>query len=332
MFLAFFLSLLLTGGSSFFSSATTQASGNTIAGHVMDSSRRPLQDMWVELLDDVETRLARVKTDGGGRYIFSRLSPGNYQVRVLTSGTNFISQQARVELIVVAAVAGSGRAYEEVSFTLKTPDEDKSPKKGGGGTVFSQNVPVEAQKLYEGALEKLSLGGVDEGILGLKQAIDSFPNYYLALERLGMEYIKQNQHTQAQETLNKALKVNPKGHMSLHSLGVAQYNLKNIPGAIESLKSAVALSPTSVNSQFWLGIVLFRSGKTSEAEAPLKRAYELGGKQVPDVHMYLAQIYSNTKRYKEAADELELFLKETDAKDSEKIKGLIQQLRTKAGQ
>lgn len=329
MFLTFLLTLLLAGSSSF-SSATLQT-GNTIAGHVMDSSRRPLADIYVELLDDVDTRLARVKTDGGGRYVFSRLQPGTFHVRVVTVGTTFVSQTARIDLIVVSAAPGSGRAYEEVSFTLKTVDEGKSPQKSGNsGTVFSQNVPAESQKLYEGALEKLTSGSLTEGMDGLKQAIDSFPNYYLALERLGMEYVKQSQHAQAQETLNKALKVNPKGHMSLHTLGVAQYNLKNFPGAVESLQRAVALSPSSVNSQFWLGIVLFRGGKINEAETPLKRAYELGGKQVADVHMYLAQVYSNTKRYKEAADELELFLKETDAKDSERIQGLIKQLREKA--
>src|SRR5262249_5324705 len=123
-----------------------------------------------------------------------------------------------------------------------------------------------------------------------------------------------------------------KGNMSWYALGVAQYNLKNLNEAQESLMRSVTLAPNSANSQFWYGIVLFRSGKMKEAESPLKKAYELGGKQVADVHMYLAQIYSNSKRYREAADELELFLKETDARDSEKIKGLIQQLRAKAGQ
>jgi tetratricopeptide (TPR) repeat protein len=331
MFLTVFLALFLAGSSS--SPGVTMQANSTIAGHVMDNSRRPLADLYVELLDDVDSRLRRVRTDGSGRYIFSGLSRGNYQVRVLTGGTNYVSQTARVELIVVSASPNSGRTYEDVSFVLKTVDEGKSPKKtASAGTVFSQNVPAEAQKLYDSALEKFTSGGTNEGIAELKQAIDSFPNYYLALERLGMEYVKQSQYTQAQEILSKAIKVNPKGQMSQHSLGVTQYNLKNIDGAVESLQRAVALSPTSVNSQFWLGIVLFRSGKISDAEMPLKRAYELGGKQVPDVHMYLAQIYSDTKRYKEAADELELFLKETEAKDSGKIRELIQKLRDKANQ
>jgi cytochrome c-type biogenesis protein CcmH/NrfG len=330
MFLSIIFALLLTASPGV--SAPYMQNGSSIAGNITDSSRRPLADIWVELLDEVDSRLARVKTDGGGRYIFNRLSRGNYQVRVMTSGTNYVGQTQRIELVVISASAGSGRAYEEVHFVLKTVDESKPGyKSGSGGTVFSQNIPAEAQKLYDEAIEKLGRNAT-EGIETLKQAIAAFPNYYLAHERLGMEYIKQNQFTQAEEILGKAIKINPKGQMSLHSLGVAQYNLKNMPAAEASLQQAVNLSPNSVNSQFWFGIVLFRGGKIKEAETPLKRAYELGGKQVPDVHMYLAQIYSNTKRYKEAADELEIFLKETDAKDSERIKGIIKTLREKAGQ
>jgi Tfp pilus assembly protein PilF len=332
MFLSFILALVLGVGASA-PSAAAQASGSTIAGTIMDSGRRPIADMWVELLDEVDSRLKRVKTDGNGKYIFTGLSRGNYQVRPVTSGTNFVSQTQRVELIVVSASAGSGRAYEEVPFTLKTNDEVKSPgRPANSGTVFSQNIPAEAQKLYDEAMEKLNAKNTDEGLKVLKQAIEAFPNYYLAHERLGMEYVKLEQFDVAQEILGKALKINPKGQMSLHTLGVAQYRLKNLPAAEQSLQQAVSISPNSVNSQFWLGIVLFRNGKIKEAETPLKRAAELGGKQIPDVHMYLAQVYSNTKRYKEAADELELFLKDTDAKDSEKIRGLIKTLREKAAQ
>ena len=330
MFSIIFLAFALAFNSLF---PATGQTGSTIAGFIFDSQRRPLADLYVELLTDTDSTLMRTRTDGAGRYAFSRLSRGNYQIRVVTAGTNYVSQTQRIELIVVSASAGSGRAYEEVSFVLKTIDEVNAKKTSSTGIVFSQNVPAEAQRLYEDAVEKLKSENTNEGIDELKKAIETFPDFYLALERLGAEYVRQRDYAQAQEILSKALKINPKGQMSFHSLGVAQYNLKNLPAAVESLQRAVSLGPNSINSQFWLGIVLFRSGKFSEAETPLKRAYDLGGKQVVDVHMYLAQVYSNTKRYKQAADELELFLKEMpDAKDTDKIKQLIQQLRAKAAQ
>ncbi len=336
MFLVFVLYLSL-GLVSPFSAVTAQNTGSSIGGNIMDTSRRPVSNIYIELRDDLESVLQRVRTDSSGRYTFNRLSRGNYYVRVVTAGTNFVSQSVRVELVVVSGVAGSGRTYEEVNLTLKTTDEEKGVRSKPvtpAGTVFSQNIPDEARKLYEDAVDQLDTKNNPQGGMeGLQKAVASFADYFAALERLGAEYVKRGQYAQAQETLAKAVKVNPKGNMSWYALGVAQYNQKNLMEAQESLLRSVTLAPNSAHAQFWYGVALFRGGKVQEAEPTFKKAYELGGKQIPaDVHMYLAQIYSNSKRYKEAADELELFLKETDARDSEKIKGLIQQLRSKAGQ
>ena len=53
--------------------------------------------------------------------------------------------------------------------------------------------------------------------------------------------------------------------------------------------------------------------------------------KVPDAHWQLALLFNQLKRFKEAADELELFLKaQPDARDADKIKKLIQQLRQKS--
>jgi tetratricopeptide (TPR) repeat protein len=321
------------------STAQAQVGGssnsNSIGGHITDMARNPVSNLYLELLDDVNSVIARARTDGAGRYLFNGLSQGTFQIRVVTAGTNYVSQTARVELISVSA-NGRGRVYEEKSFVLKTVDDEKGAIPGAtNALVFRQDVPEAALKVYEDAVRKLdsSPQAPDTGIEGLKKAIEMFPTYYNALERLGSEYVKLAQYAQAIEILNKAIEVNSKGFMSFYALGVAQYNLKQMDSAIQSLKQSVALAPNSANSHLWLGIALFRSGKTAEAEEPLKRAYQLAGKQVPDVHMYLAQLYSNTKRYKEAADELELFLKEVpNAKNAEQLKGLVKSLREKAKQ
>jgi tetratricopeptide (TPR) repeat protein len=337
----FFAAILLVIGLSVPASAQTSGAGaggrnaHSIGGFIQDVSRRPVSNLYVELMDDVNSVIGRARTDGTGRYVFNGLSQGTFQVRVVTAGTNFVSQTARVELISFSA-NGGGRVYEEKSFYLKTVDEEKGSLSAAANTVvYRQDVPDAALKVYEEAIRKLDdPQNFDAGVEGLKKAIELFPTYYMALERLGSEYVKKNQFAPAMELLNKAIEVNPKGFMSLYALGIAQYNLKQMDNAVDSLKKSVALAPNSANSQLWLGIALFRSGKQAEAEEPLKRAYQLAGKQVPDVHMYLAQIYSNLKptpKYKEAADELELFLKEVpDAKNAEQLKGIIKSLREKA--
>jgi Flp pilus assembly protein TadD len=309
------------------SSGSSLMSGGSISGIVTDASRRPLNNIQIELLDVNERIISRARTQSGGRYTVGGLPQGDYYVRVNTLGTDYTPFSVRVQLYSIG-VTNSGRAYEEVNITLK-------PKAGssaaGGSPVFAQEVPEPARKLYEAAVIKLDGGKEGEaGVQGLKQALDAFPTYYMALERLGSEYVKLKQYPQAVEVLTKAVEVNPKGSMSYNALGQAHFYLKQPDKAIESLNRAVAISPDSINGQLWLGIVLTRSGKHAEAEAPLKKALQLGGNQIPDVHMYLAQVYSNTKRYKEAADELEIFLKVDPNANKEQINGLIKQLREKA--
>jgi tetratricopeptide (TPR) repeat protein len=223
-----------------------------------------------------------------------------------------------------------------VDFTLKSRDEVKaSSRPTSAATVFAQNVPEFARAAYEQAIENLDKkNDAEQGIADLKKAIGLFPTYYLALERLGAEYLRLQQYESAVQTLNKAIGVNPKGPSSFYARGVAQYYLKQMPEAIKSLRYSMSLAPDSPNAAFlemYLGMALLKSGKTEEAETHLRQAHVKGGKLLPDVHMHLAQIYSNGKRYKDAADELELFLTEIpDARDAERIKEIIKQLRAKA--
>ena len=120
------------------------------------------------------------------------------------------------------------------------------------------------------------------------------------------------------------------GLIRVVSLGSDQYNLKQLPDAIESLRRAVSLNNKSINANLYLGTLLRHSGQLDEAETYLKQANFLAAAKVPDAHWQLALLFNQLKRFKEAADELELFLKvQPDARDADKIK-LIQQLRQKS--
>jgi hypothetical protein len=74
-----------------------QSNSNTISGHVSDAGRAPLPDLRVELLNEVDTVIQTVKTNGSGLFVFRKLSDGTFQVRVQTAGTNYVSQTKRVD-------------------------------------------------------------------------------------------------------------------------------------------------------------------------------------------------------------------------------------------
>lgn len=316
------------------SSASFQQNRNAINGVITDTSNRPLNRIRVELLDEVEMAITQTYTDTTGRYSFKGLSTGTFTVKAHSDGTH-LGQSVRVSLY--AARVGGGAHYEQLDIVLKTRNEAKgNPVPTNSGPAFAQEAPENARKAYEQAVKQLENNKQSaQGIDSLKEAIKLFPTYFLALERLGVEYVKLQQYEPAHATLTKAIEVNPNGASCRYALGVSQFYLQKLPEAIESLRRALQLAPDSPNAalaHFYLGLAYWNSGKAGDAEPHLKKAYQLGGSSIPpDIHMHLAKYYSDNKRYKEAADELELFLKHaSDARDAEKIRALIKQLRAKA--
>jgi tetratricopeptide (TPR) repeat protein len=197
-----------------------------------------------------------------------------------------------------------------------------------GGAVFVQEVPQVAQKEFDRGSDLLKNDRQKEGVESLKKAIDMFPSYFAALELLGMEYVKQQEYEPAIRVLTKAVEVNRRAYQSLYGLSVAQQSLKQLPQAVESMRRAITLNPGSVNANLWMGMLLRQSARLDEAETYLKQAKKLAESKSPDAHWQLALLFNDLKRYREAADELELFLKvQPDSKDTELIKKLIQRLR-----
>ena len=300
-----------------------QQNGNSISGHVSDNQRSPIADLRVELLNEVDTVIQTSKTDGSGLFVFRKLSDGTFQVRVQASGTSYVGQTKRVEL---SRPSGFGVAFEEVDFVLSKPRNASSSSKPG--VVFAQEVPDQARKQYLKAAELLQKEHREEAVAALNRAIEIYPQYFDALEMLGSERVKQQEYELAVPPLMKAVEINARAYPSWYALGVAQYNLKQLPAAVEALRRAASLNEKSINANLWLGTVLRQTGRLDEAETYLKRANLLADAKVADAHWQLALLFNQLKRFREAADELELFLKvQPDARDADKIRKLIQRLR-----
>lgn len=309
----------------------TPQGGNSISGHVFGESRRPVADVYIELLDEVYTSIGRAKTNSTGFYTFGGLSQGTFKVRVMPYGTDYMEQTQEVTIQNISVVQGGGHDTAQLDFYLKLRENANSGPFAAPGAIFVQEVPAEAKKKYEEGIAFLRDKKEKEGFESLKRSIELFPTYYLALDRLGTEYVARGYYEAGYILLTKATEINSRGFSSVFGLGVAQYNLKRTDDAIVNLKNATTLYNKSVNAHLWLGIALKRASKLDQAEASFKRANELSKGKAPEVHWQMAKLYSEQNRYKEAADSLELFLKyQTDSQDSEKIKKLIQQLRAKA--
>jgi tetratricopeptide (TPR) repeat protein len=164
----------------------------------------------------------------------------------------------------------------------------------------------------------------------LKRSLEIFSDYFLALDRLGNEYVVRGHYEAAYVLLTKALVVNKRSHSSTMGLGLALFRLRQIDLAIGHFRSAVELEPASANGHLWLGTALHSKKKNSEALQSLIKADDLNKGASAEVHWQLARVYKDLNRFDKSADELELFLKfDPEAKNAAEVRQAIEALRKK---
>ena len=304
-----------------------------ISGTIFDRAHNPLADIDVELLDEYYRMRSRQKTQSSGRYEFSGLNSGTYYVRVYAFRYDLNDETHEVQVAAVSAIPGQ----QGTSFNLE--DFYLQPKKGGIReaeltVVFTQEVPKEAEQTYKKAIDDLSKKKADEGFAGLQRAIELFPTYYQALQRLGTELFLRRQYLPAAQAFIKAAEVNPKSAMPFYNAGYALYMLgdKYYKSSLTALEAAVNLAPASSTVLLLIGTVERKMGKETAAEKHLLQAKKNSPTKVPEIHRELAQLYDSMGRYKDAADELEDYMKASKMsdEDSTKTKKVIADLRAKS--
>ena len=333
-----FLKLVVVTSSIVFFLSLVQSisAANTIGGFIFDRARIPLADIDVELLDEYYRVLpnGRQKTSSGGRYEFSGLNDGNYTVRVYAFRYDLEDQSQYVEIKSVSSIPGqSGSSYNPLDFYLQ-------PKKGGLrdselSVIFAQDVPKAAEQAYKRALDDFGKKHNDEGFSGLQQALTLFPTYYNALARYGQELFIRKQYSAATQVFMTAAEVNPKSAVPFYNAGYALSKMgdKYAKNAKIALDQALTLAPLSTSVLLLLGTVERHLGKLEDAEKHLLLAKKLSPTRVAEIQKELAQLYANDlKKYKEAADELEQYVKASKLSDEDnaKTKRLIADLRQKA--
>lgn len=312
---------------------------NSISGHIFDSQRTPVPQINVELSDEFSRTISRSRTDNSGRYLFSNVRAGRYIVKVITYDTNFEEQNQEVEIYNMTRQLPNG-GFTTSGFDNAVADfymrvqRNSSVESKAPGTVFVQEVPAPARKAYDEALAALDKQDANQGIIKLQEAVTIFPTYYQALEKLGVEQVKQKNYAAAQPPLMKAVEINPRSYSGWYTLGYSYFAQNNFPETVNSLNKSIELNNSSVESLLLLGVALRYSKQFEEAEKRLLQAKKAAKKPIPDIHWNLALLYNyNLKKYGKAADELELYLKSSPKlAEKDSISKLIKQLREKERQ
>jgi tetratricopeptide (TPR) repeat protein len=319
---------------------SAHAGSSTISGTVYDKARNPIADLDVELLDEYHRSVmgstggGRQRTSSSGRYEFGGLNNGRYYVKVWAFRYDLEDEEHEVVLSAVSGIPGQqGSDFRIEDFYLQ-------PKRGGLrdaelSVIFAQSVPKDAEKAYKQAVEDLSKKRADQGFVGLQTALTIFPQYYAALMRYGQELMAKEQYTAATQIFMSAAEVNQKAALPYYYAANCLVKLggKYLKNANIALDQALVLAPASTPVLLLAGTVERKLGKFAEAEKHLLQAKKLSPNRVPEIQKELSQLYANDlKKYKEAADEFEQYVKASKLNEQEeaKAKQTLADLRAKA--
>ncbi len=310
----------------------------TIDGRIKTEDGRRPEHARVYLLDNMYAEKQMQFVSADGHFVFKFGSRENYYVKV---DAGELGYEPQTVLVQTGNSPYGGYEVIPVNILLKLREVGKEGRAGvpsgarGGGLTFAQPVPGPAREAYDKASKSLEKNDAAAAVKELKNALDAFPDYFDALEALGMELVRQRDFPAALPVLRHAVQVNDKAWRSHYALGVALVESQQRAEGLSELRRSIEINPDSLNTHMRLGLELGKDPNTQgDGIKELEKVKSLAGKNVPaDTYFYLASLYSKQKQYKEAADALESYLAavpQADEAQKAQYRKAIQQLREKA--
>jgi tetratricopeptide (TPR) repeat protein len=270
-------------------------------------------------------------SDSVGNFEFRSLATNNYRIVVPSDGFTFESAQENVEVSGPISRTYNVQIYlrEKVSNTNSTKDKMIS------AAEFTQDVPKAAKKSFEQGLKKMKDGKPGEAEQQFQDALKTFPEYVLALNKLGEAYIAQEKFPEAQQEFEKAISISSKYPVAYINLGILMTRLKRYDAAIESLDSALRLNESFPMAHLYLGVAWLEktpqdAGNLDKAEKSFNKALALGGNEMANAHKYIFNIYIRRKQMDKAAAALEAYLEAMpNAPDAPAVKQMLEKVKAR---
>jgi Tfp pilus assembly protein PilF len=306
---------------------------HTIQGRVFFPSGQAVNGATIKVnLESVNsTGGASTTTDQDGSFRFNNVRAGNYAV-VIDGGKEFEAAREPVSI----DPGGTSGPITSISIHLRAKVDASNPAFAG--------VPQNALDFYQKGAAAAQKGNAKSAAEFLGKAVAAYPNFPVALSDLGVQYMKLGQMDKAAETFEALLKLKPNDATSHLDLGIAYYNLsttlltekkldesgQKLGQAETQLREALKLKSPGPTAHYYLGLSLIKLKQFDEAQKEFELAISNGGENLAQAHRYLGGLYQRAQKNKEAADELEKYLKlDPKAADADHIKEIIKGLRAK---
>jgi tetratricopeptide (TPR) repeat protein len=172
---------------------------------------------------------------------------------------------------------------------------------------FDSLAPEEARQAYTEALRSYKEGHLDTAVKGLEHAVEIYPQYFRALNDLGVIYMKMGKLDLAAQMFERATKIGPRVYYPRLNLAKIHTRQGRYKEAVRLLDQLHKENPTLVEVRIALGDALMALNKLDEAEPHLRAALKdakLERETAGDVHYKLGSLLNKKQQYNAAIKEL----------------------------
>ena len=308
------------------SNAQARAQGaHTLEGRVaLPNGTPPVQPVRVTLTLNGR-RLFETFTDLSGRFSFTGLRAGNYQLTAAGDDRTFETTS------VTASVSSFGSApqsfTQNIQLRLKAGASD-----GPGATVSAEEldpeVPERAREKYRQAVKSAAEEKPVQAVKLFEEATKAHPAFYAAHLALAEQLAKQQRYDEALAAYRRAGELKPDRAEPYVGIGVTLVSQKKYEEGIRMLRGVLEVDREIVAPYLSLGYAEMMVGDYKAAEEHLRRA-AAPGKQ-PVAHIYLANVYEQLGETAKAVEHLEAYLKESpQSSNAASVRGAAEKLRKK---
>jgi tetratricopeptide (TPR) repeat protein len=285
-------------------------------------------------------RIYETFTDLSGRFSFTGLNRGRYQITAEGDGKSFDTTSIYAD---VSAFGSAPQLFTQDVQLRSLPGRSLQP--AGVVSAFAQEVPKAARQALERAMKLNSEGKAEAAIERMQEAIKSFPEYFEAHFQLGNQFLRTGRFDEAISQLDRARQINPNDERVYQSFGLVLMQQKNYAVAVAVFSEAARLNPVNPFNALMRATALIHQAYAiapssdtatsdrqyilSRAEISLTQASNLSDKKAKADHLTLAMFYEMKGDYTRAAKELEGHLQENpNAKNADSLKTIIKRLRS----
>ncbi|HXG66706.1 MAG TPA: tetratricopeptide repeat protein [Blastocatellia bacterium] len=304
--------------------STPTSRTGSITGKVVLPSGQPVSERVRITLSSLNDPGMTNYTDSNGGFGFRGLREGMYTIEVAGDPKLYevVTQEVRL-------IRGT---HVRLHITLKekaAPEGKKSTGNVVAATEFEQQIPDRAKKEFEAATKLVAQGKIEESIERYKRALAIFPNYLMARNDLGAQYLALKRPAEAAEQFEAAIEISPKAFNPRLNMGIALVDLRKFLAALEHINQALALDSSSPAAHLYFGIASVETDELEAAERGLNAALSIGGEPYSVAHYYLAHVHMKRGDRDAAIRELKTFLQKSPGNElAAQAKKLLETLQS----